>query len=317
MSGKNELRQKSAISWQRLVLKGYPFLILAFVLILFGILSKGALFAPRNIKNVLEASFPYLIGCMASLFIFAQGEQDFALSSNIALSAIAAAAVSQFSAPLAILAAMAVGIIVGCASGGMYAKFPIPVFFLTMCIGNVIAGFLGPLTNYQSVRTPVSFLDFDNAYLKIGLAVVFGIITWILYQKTTYGKYSKALGASSTVSEQSGINLGKYKFAAFVVTGIAAGIIAFFSICKSGGASKATGTMFHFNVMVAMALGGATTGGPKVRFGCAVLGALILNLLTQGMNLAMIDVGMQNLMKGVLFLAVMVLTDRLSRFDVD
>lgn len=119
------------------------------------------------------------------------------------------------------------------------------------------------------------------------------------------------------VSKQSGINLSKYKFAAFVITGIAAGIIAFFSICKSGGASKTTGSMFHFNVMVAMALGGATSGGPKVRFRCAILGPLIINILTLGMNLAMIPVGMQNLFKGVLFLAVMVLTERLSKFDVE
>ena len=158
--------------WQKMFLKNYPFLILAFVLILFGVLTDGLLFSERSIKNIAESSFQYLIGCMAALFIFAQGEQDFSLSANIALSAIAAAAVSRYSIPLSFLTAMAVGITIGCISGTMYAKLPIPVFFLTMCIGNVISGFLGPLTNYQSVRTPATMLDLNNTTLKIIIAVI-------------------------------------------------------------------------------------------------------------------------------------------------
>lgn len=314
---KTEAKRKEVHSWQKLLLKNYPFLILAFVVILFGVLTDGMLFSGRNMKNIAESSFQYLIGCMAALFIFAQGEQDFSLSANIALSAIAAAAVSRYSIPLSFVTAMAVGISIGCVCGVLYAKLPIPVFFLTMCIGNVISGFLGPLTNYQSVRTPASMLDLNNTTLKLVIVIGFAVVVWVLYERTRYGKFSRAIGASPIVSKQSGINLGKYKFAAFVITGIAAGIIAFFSICKSGGASKTTGSMFHFNVMVAMALGGATAGGSKVKFRCAVLGPLIINVLTLGMNLAMIPVGMQNLFKGALFLAVMVLTERLSKFDVE
>lgn len=314
---KTEAKAGKTLSWQKILLKNYPILILAFVVILFGVLTDGLLFSSRNLKNIAESSFQYLIGCMAALFIFAQGEQDFSLSANIALSAIAAAAVSRYSIPLSFVTAMAVGITIGCISGAMYAKLPIPVFFLTMCVGNVISGFLGPLTNYQSVRTPATMLDLNNTTFKVVIAVIFAVIIWVLYERTRYGKYSRAIGASTIVSKQSGINLSKYKFAAFVITGIAAGIIAFFSICKSGGASKATGSMFHFNVMVAMALGGATSGGPKVKFRCAILGPLIINILTLGMNLAMVPVGMQNLFKGVLFLAVMVLTERLSKFDVE
>ena len=305
------------VNWQRSLLRGYPFLALALMVVFFGILTKGNLFAVRNLESILNTSFQYLIGCMASLFIFAQDNQDFSMASNIALSAIAAAAVSQFNVPLAFFVAMLVGITVGCACGLMYAKLPIPVFFLTMCIGNVIAGFLGPVTNYQKVKTPVSMLDLDNTILKVAVTVIFGVAMFILYNKTAYGKSSRALGANAEVAKQSGINLNKYKFAAFVFTGIAAGIVAFFSVCKSGGASKATGNMFHFNVMVAMALGGATVGGPKVKFYCAIVGPLIISVLSLGMNLAGVQVGMQNLMKGVLFLAVLVLSDRLGKFDVE
>ncbi|MCR4895784.1 MAG: ABC transporter permease [Lachnospiraceae bacterium] len=313
----NATKAENGFNWQRMVLKLYPFFVLGLLLIFFGVLTKGTLFSSRNIKNILESSFQYLIGCMAALFIFAQGEQDFSMASNIALSAILAAMISKTSVPLALVVALVSGIAVGCACGFLYARLPIPVFFLTMCIANVIAGFLGPMTNYQSVKTPVSMLNLDNTNLKLLVAVIFAVIIYVIYNKTTYGKYSRAIGASPVVARLSGINLSRYKFAAFVFTGIAAGIVAFFSICKSGGASKATGTMFHFNVMVAMALGGATTGGPKVKFRCAVIGPLIISVLTLGMNLARIPVGMQNLMKGVLFLAVMVLSDRLSRFDVD
>ena len=170
---KTEAKAGKTLSWQKLLLKNYPFLILAFVVILFGILTDGLLFSSRNIKNIAESSFQYLIGCMAALFIFAQGEQDFSLSANIALSAIAAAAVSRYNIPLSFVTAMAVGITIGCISGAMYAKLPIPVFFLTMCVGNVISGFLGPLTNYQSVRTPATMLDLNNTTFKVVIAVVF------------------------------------------------------------------------------------------------------------------------------------------------
>ena len=317
MADKIEKQTKPGASWQRTLMKGYPILILAFVVILFGILSGGSIFTVRSLKNIAESSFQYLIGCMAALFIFAQGEQDFSLAANIALSAIIAVSVSSLGVPAVILVALLVSIVIGGLNGLLYARLPIPVFFLTMCIGNVITGFLGPLTKYQSVKAPASMLKWNNIYLKIVITIVFGILMWILYQKTEYGKCSRAIGASQVVTAESGININKYKFAAFVLTGISAGIIAFFSICKSGGASQATGTMFHFNVLVAMALGGATTGGPKVKFQCAVLGPLIISVLTLGMNLAQVPVGMQNLFKGVLFLGVMVLSDRLSKFDID
>lgn len=308
---------KTKFGWQRTLLRGYPYVVLITMIVFFGILTKGKIFAARNVKNLMDSSFQYLIGCMASLFIFAQDNQDFSMASNIALAGIAAAAVSQTSVPLSFAVALFVGVGVGCVCGLMYSRLPIPVFFLTMCLGNVISGFLGPITNYQSVKTPVSMLNLDNTNIKLVVAVVFGIIVYYLYNKTGYGKVSRALGANPVVARQSGSNLEKYKFAAFVLTGIAAGIVAFFSICKSGGASKATGNMFHFNVMVAMALGGATAGGPKVKFQCAIVGPLIYCILSLGMNLAGVPVGLQNLMKGVLFLAVMVLSDRLSKFDID
>lgn len=307
-----KLTATSKLKWSNIVFKGYPFLVLAAVLIFFGILSGGSLFSQRSLKLIAEQSFQLLIASMASLFLIAQGQYDFSTGSIIGLTSILAAYCSRTSIVLAVIVALLVGTLVGALNGAIYAKFPIPVLFLTLCVNSVITGVLGPISGNTAISAPFSIIALDNFTIKAVIFVCYCVIFGILYQKTRLGKYSRAIGAGATVVEQSGVKDKRYKLLAFLFTGFTAGLIGFFALCKTGAANKTMGGMFHFDVLVAMTLGGAAMGGPKVKFHCAIVGPLIITLLNSGMNLAEVPVTAQSILKGLMFLIVIVVTHKFS-----
>ena len=309
---------ESNLSFRKIFLRFYPIFVLAAVVVFFGAITNGALFTVRNIKLIWEACFQLLLGCIGSIFLYAQGEQDFSMGSTIALASILFAYVSKVNLFLAFCVAILTGLLVGLFNGAIFAYFKIPAFFLTFCVANIISGFLPSLMKHQlTILASFSVLKFNNNYLKIGTLVVFFAIVWILYEKTMFGKVSRALGANQTVVMQSGLKQKKYKILAFVFTGFISGLIAFFAACKETGGSSTTGNLFQFNVLIAMTLGGAALGGARVKLYSAIVGPLIVAVLTIGMNLAGVGSAWQNIVKGVIFLLVLVANYRFGKLVVD
>lgn len=292
-------------SVQSKLLNLYPVIIFAFVVVFFEILSKGKIHQLKYIKVIWESSYNLIIGCLMALFLYAEGEIDFSMGSTIGLAGICAAYLTKVSLPLAFIAAIVIGTLVGLLNGFIYAKYKIPVFFLTFCVANIIYGMLPLLSHHTTVACNLAIMKVNNLYIKIAAVAVTLVVVYFLYNKSMFGKVCRAIGANPEAVRQSGIREKKYIIMSFVFTGFVCGVLALFEIAKTCGAQQDTGNMFHFNILIAMTLGGSSGGGARVKLWSAILGPLILSVLTCGMNIAGVATNWQCIVKGVIFLTVL------------
>lgn len=148
---------------------------------------------------------------------------------------------------------------------------------------------------------------------EIVIEILVFILVTIVYNYTRFGKDCRAIGAGQSSAIQSGVNVVGSKFIAFLISGFTCGVIAVMTLIRTGSASQTTGANTNFNIMMAMVLGGALlSGGNGVKARHAVVGAAILVIMQNGLVLWGINARVQDIIKGVLFIVMIVITTKLS-----
>jgi len=168
-------------------------------------------------------------------------------------------------------------------AGGLMARIAIPSI--------VIIGFIFLMNQAGGVPIPVIFL------LAVALAGAF------LTANTTFGRYLYAIGGNADAARLSGINLRRYILAAFCVMGALAGLASILHTARVGSASPDAGTLMELDAIASCVIGGTSLmGGRGTVFG-AVLGALILASLDNGMSLLNVENWAQYVVKGGVLVA--------------
>ncbi len=155
----------------------------------------------------------------------------------------------------------------------------------------VIVGFIFLMNKAGGVPIPVIFL------LAVALAGAF------LTANTTFGRYLYAIGGNPDAARLSGINLKRYVLAAFCFMGALAGLASILHTARVGSASPDAGTLMELDAIASCVIGGTSLmGGRGTVFG-AVLGALILASLDNGMSLMNYETWVQYVVKGGVLVA--------------
>lgn len=289
-----------------------PVLGLLILLLVFYALTDGNLFSLFNLKAIFQQCYLFIIGCLGVVFLMAQGALDLSTGSLIGLCSILAAySCNRFGIFTSFLACLATGTIVGILNGIIYSESQIPVFIQGLSVNFLIKGLLYRLTGGQmtiSINHAIK-QKFDSIGMIMASLIVFALITFYLYQFTILGKHSRAIGAGQLAAQQSGVNVRWIKRFAFIFSGTAAGLVAFFTLVKTGGGGPTVGTSFEFNILIAMTLGGMPIkGGAKAKVRACFLGAAMMAVYTNGMVLLNVDSRIQEIVKGVVFIIIMMLT---------
>ena len=155
----------------------------------------------------------------------------------------------------------------------------------------VIVAFIILMNQAGGVPIPVIFL------LAVALAGAF------LTTNTTFGRYLYAIGGNPDAARLSGINLKRYILAAFCLMGALAGLASILHTARVGSASPDAGTLMELDAIASCVIGGTSLmGGRGTVFG-AVLGALILASLDNGMSLLNVENWAQYVVKGGVLVA--------------
>jgi D-xylose transport system permease protein len=155
----------------------------------------------------------------------------------------------------------------------------------------VVIGFIYMMNSYAGIPTPVLIL------LVVALSGAF------LTQNTTFGRYLYAIGGNPDAARLSGINLQKHVLAVFAIIGALAGVAAIIYTARVGSASPDAGQLLELDAIAACVIGGTSLmGGRGTVFG-AILGALIMASLDNGMSLKNVEPYMQNIIKGAILVA--------------
>lgn len=289
-----------------------PFLGLVVVLVLFEVLTQGKLFSGRNLKAILNDGIYILLGAIGYSFLFAQGMIDFSIGANVAVSCAVACIAANINPVLAFPAALFTGVIIGSCNGFIHAKIGIDSFITTLAMQFLLNGLVLVILDGSTLAAPLSMLKWFTTPLKLGTLALFVVVGYFMFEHSSYGKKCRAVGSCAEAVRQSGINVQSLKFISFAVMGCIAGLIAFFSLIRTGSATSNTGSPLLMNVLNAALLGGLPmSGGATAKFRGVIIGSLTIAFMTSGMTILGLSVVNQQLVKGAVFLiAIAVSFDR-------
>jgi D-xylose transport system permease protein len=174
--------------------------------------------------------------------------------------------------------------------GATIARLVIPIV--------VIVGFIYMMNSYE--LAPGVRAGMPNPviiFLAIALSGAF------LTQNTTFGRYLYAIGGNPDAARLSGINIRRHLLAVFAIMGALAGVASIIYTARVGSASPDAGQLLELDAIAACVIGGTSLmGGRGTVFG-AILGALIMASLDNGMSLKNVEPYMQNIIKGAILVA--------------
>lgn len=302
------------------------FLVFIAMLIVASILSPAFLSKTNLINVVRQMSVVGLIALGVTGVIVSAGI-DLSSGSVVGLAAVVAASLAQqldypaafykgLQLPIivSVLAACAVGAAVGLLNGTLIAKTKIPPFIATLGTLTAIRG----LALLYTGGRPIG--DLTDDYNFIGQGDVFGVpvpililvlmavVTHVLYSQTKFGKYVYAIGGNEQAARVSGINVGKYKMLMYVYAGFLAGLAGLVVSARIGSGQPGQGGGYELDAIAAAVIGGASlsAGGIGTVPG-TIVGALIIQVLNNILDLTNVSAYWQQIVKGAIIVGAVII----------
>ncbi|MET0705906.1 MAG: ABC transporter permease [Tardiphaga sp.] len=265
-------------------------------------------FSLGNILNVLrQTSLLFFIAAGLTLVVLTGG-LDLSIGANVAISAcVAGTVIHQTGSPvLGVFTGIGVGAVVGLLNGLMVTALRIPSFIATYGMLWVLHGVTYWYMAGETMHGfPPGFRQIGSGYfmglpIPVYLMVGFLALGSIFAQRTTWGQEIYAIGANPVAARLSGIPVARRLLLVYVVSGAMAGLASIIFLARLNSAEADIGETLTLPAIAAVLIGGTSLfGGLGTVFGTFV-GALILTLVLNGMNLLSVSASWQPLVTGVI-----------------
>ncbi len=266
----------------------------------------------NNMVNVFRQSAIFGILAAGEFFVIISGMIDLSISSTAALSGILFAMIIKAGGiqmlPLAILAGLVSGIVVGWINGFLVAKLKIPAFIATLGSYLYVRGIVYMSTNAYPI------VSLDEGYNFIGRGFIFGIpfpviimalvyvVAIILSEKKKLGRFFYAIGGNEEAAYLSGIKSDRIKTLAYIVCGFMAAVAGIILMSRLGSGQPNAAIGYEFEAIIAVVLGGVSFSGGKGKALNVLFGTLFIAMLVNGMTIMNINPFAQQIIKGVVFI---------------
>lgn len=280
----------------------------------------------QNIFNVTrQVAVNIFLTCGMTMAILIAGI-DLSVGSIIAVSAcLCCGLVTNNGLPvgLAILLAIGAGTLVGAFNGFIISSTKIPPFIVTLGTMNICRGFVRIYTDMATILVRDETFTFIGTGKIVGglpvqiifIAIVI-FIAWLILYRSKFGRHIFAVGDNEQAAVFSGINVRKTKFLVYTLVGLFAACAGILSAARTHSALFNVGEGYEMDAISAVVLGGTSMSGGVGTLGGSIIGALVIGVITNGMNLIGIDSSWQYVVKGcVLLLAVYLDYLRKKRYD--
>lgn len=269
-----------------------------------------------NLLNVALATSVTALLAAGQTFVIILAEIDLSVGAILGFSAVITAMVLQHhGTAVGVIVGLLVGAAAGLVNGLLVTKTRMPSFIATLATMSVLGG----LTLELSQGNPVGVSDYNfqnigqsniagvpaPVWIMAAVFVVFGI----LLSRTRYGRYVYATGDNAEAAKLSGISVHRVKILAFVISGILAALAGFIVTARLSTAEPTAGTGLELEAIAAVIIGGTSLAGGRGDLIGTIVGALILGVIDNGMNLLNVSPFLQSVVKGLVILFA-VLLDR-------
>ncbi|HKS14352.1 MAG TPA: ABC transporter permease [Pseudomonas sp.] len=273
-------------------------------------LANDNFLTASNLSNVLRQVSIIAIIAVGMTCAILTGGIDLSVGPVMALSGTLTAGlmVAGFPMELAMLAGLAVGALFGAGNGVFVAYARMPPIIVTLATMGIARG----LALLYTGGYPISGLPQEFAFLGrgevLGLQVpilvmaVMYVLAYILLHKTPLGRYIYAIGGNEEAARLSGVRVSRYKLLVYTLSGLTAAVAGIVLSSRLMSGQPNAGVGFELDAIAAVVLGGTAIAGGRGAIVGTLVGAMMLGVLNNGLNLMGISPYIQNIIKGAIIL---------------
>ncbi|HEY5043086.1 MAG TPA: ABC transporter permease, partial [Verrucomicrobiae bacterium] len=273
--------------------------------------EKNKFLNVQNLAQLAKDTSFIAIMAVGATFVIISGGIDLSVGAIYALASVLAAMVFAHFGPdgpgggasgwggvaMGILTCLGVAMLCGLANGGMIVALRVHPFIITLGTMAIFRGIAFVMTKGQSIsgfpenfRTLVKY-EVGNGLTLVPLVVmvIVAIIGIIYLKRLAAGRRIYAIGGNELASRFSGIRVERVKLSVYVIAGLTAGVAALLSLGYYGAGTSSDGQGYELNVIAAAVVGGASLSGGKGSALGALLGALIIQMISSGIIILGID----------------------------
>jgi len=289
----------------------FPFIVLVFIVLLFGVLTKMEFYKTSVIISIFNQSL--IVGTIAVgvSFIYSTGDIDFSVGNVMGLAATIGALSYQFTNNMVVL------IMVTIAVGTLLMLFNCTlslIFNVKSAMVAIIAMILYGAITTELVGVDTLKVDYNlcrslesDGFRYVSFILYF-VIAVVIFHYTAIGRKLRFIGGNEECAKQSGISFRKSKYIGFLIAGIGVGLAGVFQIARSGSVTSSVGSGMGMDVMLATVLGGMSIfGGAKSNAYSGFLGALTVSALNKGLLMVGISASIIQGVRGLIFLLLVFL----------
>lgn len=293
---------------------------LAFALLVVALAVVSPVFAtPQNLFNVaLQSSINALLA-YGMTFVILTGGIDLSVGSLLALSGAIAAGLMVSAGvpwPIAALMGLLAGTVLGIANGLAVTVFRIPAFIATLAMLSIARGltqlYTGgrPFTGLDPAFNAIGQGDIGPVPVPVVIMTIAVVIGWVVLRFTVFGRQVYAIGSNPDAARLSGIPVRRVLVAVYAISGFLAGLAGLVTTARLSSAQPTAGVGFELDAIAAVVVGGMSLAGGEGSIVRTLIGALLIGVLNNGLNLLNVDPFVQPVIKGLVILVAVGL-DRL------
>jgi ribose transport system permease protein len=293
-----------------LMLSNGILLVIVALILVTGIVEPNFL-TFRNLTNVLRQNAVIGIVACGMTYCIIGGAYDLSVGSVVSLSGVITilsinAGVSEF---LAILYALLAGLAVGAVNGSLISLIngrSGEAFIVTYGMQVVVASIALFPSNGLFISGRVKegfFKTIGRGYWPIGLFLVLSVVLEIILRRTRFGRKMCFIGSNMDAAKMSGIRVKPHRVSFYAISGILASFAGVLLCSRVTSSNPTAGAGFEMDAIAAVVVGGTSTNGGKGSIVRTLIGAIVIGVMGNALNILGITAYHQQIVKGLLIIA--------------
>lgn len=284
------------------------------ILVVFAIvvgLTNERFLRLTNIMNILNQSSINAVLAAGLTVVILTGGIDISVGSTLAFSGAVAAFMlkNELPVPLVVAAALLVGLCVGFFNGLFISRWNLQPMIVTLAMMSIFRGATYLLTNGSPISVSNKIFKligggklFGVVPVPILIMIAIFLIMHYVLGSTPYGRHIYAVGGNEEAARLSGINTTNTKMLAYIISGLMAAIAGLIVTSRLSSAQPLAGQSYEMDAIAAAVIGGTSLKGGQGRVLFTIVGALIIGMLNNALNLLDVSTYYQTVVKGIVIL---------------
>ncbi len=301
----------------------YKMVIILLLMIIFMSIASDVFLSGRNILNIIRQISVNTVIAVGMTFVIITGGIDLSAGAILAVSGVVAAGLLKNlgieSVLIVILISTLVGGFLGFLNGLSISKLKVPPFIATLAMMQIARGVAYLLSNGRPiVDLPDNFLIIgQGSFLGVPVMIIFMIIVviigYIILQHTKFGRYVYYVGGNEEAARVSGINVSKMLLLVYTFAGLCAGFAGVILSSRINSGQPQAGMTYELYAIAAVVIGGTSLSGGIGSVGGTIIGACIIGIIRNSMNLLNVSPFNQMVVLGAVILGAVILDMQSSK----